>query len=77
MDRYYHSSTVTYRSACPVKVEHPSKDRLSAVRRKSNITGFPVIGRDISYGFFSEWRSIVELIALKRPHDYPTEFGLP
>ena len=26
MDRYYHSSTVTYRSACPVKVGHPSKD---------------------------------------------------
>ena len=67
--------TVTSRYACPVKVEYLSHDRLSAVR-KSSITGPLVINKDISYGFISEWRSIVELIELKRPHDYPTEFGL-
>ena len=76
MDRYYHSSTVTYRSACPVKVEHPSKDMLSAVRKKSNITEIPVISKNISYGFVGERRSIVEPIALKRPHDYSIEFGI-
>ena len=66
--------TVTSRYACTVKVEYLSHDRLSAVTGR--ITGASVIGKDISYGFISERTSIVVLIYLKRPHDYPTEFGL-
>ena len=32
-DRYYHGSTVTSRSACPVKVEHPSHDIMHSRKR--------------------------------------------
>jgi hypothetical protein len=72
--RYNPDLTVTSRYGCTVKVEYLSHDRLSAV--KGRITGPSVIYKDISYGFIGGWRSIVELIHLKRPHDYPTEFGL-
>ena len=72
--RYNHNLTVTSRYACPVKVEYLPHDRLSAVLGR--ITGPYVIGKDLSYGFISEWRSIVELTYLKRPRDYPIEFGL-
>ena len=63
----------TYGIACTVKVEYPSEGRLSAVALTTWLTA-GCQPRDISNGFFGEWRSIVELIALERPHDYSTEF---
>ena len=56
---------MTCRYACTVKVEYLAHDRLSAV-----------ICKDISYGFIGEWGSIVEFIFVKRPHDYPIQYGL-